>query len=394
MAVWKKVLVSGSAIHVTSVTASVGVLVGTNQSITTNASTTFLSGSFTGSFTGSFSGNGAGLTGVTATPTFPTTVKTDLASTDKFFINDDAGNSTAGNKQVTYQNLIADLAGTNLTSSDAGDSLTLASQISVTGVTASFNGNLTGTATSASYVTGSVHTSANPALSSSYALTSSFAATAPYSGLINTPSGLVSSSVLSSPAQGQALLTTNGVAGSTIDLGLETADSPTFAGLTISTNALAVNNTNGITTTQTTFPIVTSNATNITLGGPSATVTIPGNLTIQGTSTIVSSSNLTVVDKFVFISSGSTSSTNEGGIIVSNAVGMTGSAFYYEGSNTRWALAPAVGATDTAAAPNSFVVSVSGSATDPTGDPTYGGSGTGYGNMFINTTSQDIFIYV
>lgn len=57
MATWKKVIVSGSNAHLASVTASAGVLVGTNQQITTSPSTTFLSGSFSGSFQGSFTGN-------------------------------------------------------------------------------------------------------------------------------------------------------------------------------------------------------------------------------------------------------------------------------------------------------------------------------------------------
>ena len=49
----------------------------------------------------------------------------------------------------------------------------------------------------------------------------------------STPSGTVSASVLSSPAQGKAQLTTNGVAATAVDLGLETTDSPTFAGLSL-----------------------------------------------------------------------------------------------------------------------------------------------------------------
>jgi hypothetical protein len=69
----------------------------TNASLTDNGTTisgatslqlTGASSILTGSFTGSFAGNGAGLTGVTATAIFPTTAKTDLASTDQFFIND------------------------------------------------------------------------------------------------------------------------------------------------------------------------------------------------------------------------------------------------------------------------------------------------------------------
>jgi hypothetical protein len=75
-----------------------------------------------GSFSGSFQGNGANLTGVVATPIFPTTAKTDLASTDQFFINDGA------NKYVTYGNLLTDLAGTNL-AVEGTDSLRLATTI-------------------------------------------------------------------------------------------------------------------------------------------------------------------------------------------------------------------------------------------------------------------------
>jgi hypothetical protein len=166
MAEWKKVIVSGStanlaALQVDNLTSGQVVIGGgTAGNLTTTAingtgnivATTGATGvSMSGSFSGSFQGNGSGLTGVTATPIFPVTAKTDLASTDQFFINDGA------NKYVTYGNLLTDLAGTNLTV-EGTDSLTLASQISVTGITASFQGNLTGTA---SYAT--------QALSASYA---------------------------------------------------------------------------------------------------------------------------------------------------------------------------------------------------------------------------------
>jgi hypothetical protein len=129
----------------------------TNASLTDNGTTisgatslqlTGASSILTGSFTGSFAGNGAGLTGVTATAIFPTTAKTDLASTDQFFINDST------NKFVTYGNLLTDLAGTNL-AVEGTDSLTLASTITgLTSVTSTtFVGNLTGTATTASNIT-------------------------------------------------------------------------------------------------------------------------------------------------------------------------------------------------------------------------------------------------
>ena len=46
--------------------------------------------------------------------------------------------------------------------------------------------------------------------------------------------GLISASVLDSPTQGQARLTTNGVAAAAVDLGLETTDTVTFAAITSS----------------------------------------------------------------------------------------------------------------------------------------------------------------
>ncbi len=48
-----------------------------------------------------------------------------------------------------------------------------------------------------------------------------------------TGSGIVSGSSMASSAQGQVTLTTNGVAASAVDLGLQTTDSPTFSGLTV-----------------------------------------------------------------------------------------------------------------------------------------------------------------
>jgi hypothetical protein len=96
---------------------------GTAITGTTSIQLTGANSNLSGSFSGSFQGDGANLTGVVATPIFPTTAKTDLTSTDQFFINDGA------NKYVTYGNLLTDLAGTNL-AVEGTDSLRLASTIS------------------------------------------------------------------------------------------------------------------------------------------------------------------------------------------------------------------------------------------------------------------------
>ena len=377
MATWKKVIVSGSNAQLATVTASAALQVGTNQYITTSPATTYLSGSFSGSFFG----NGSGLTGVTATAIFPTTAKTDLATTDQFYINDGA------NKYITYGNLVTDLAGSgagtsNLTTTDTGDSLALTSQISVTGISGSHSGSFFGNGSGLTAI--------------------------PYTSLTSVPSGIVSASVLAAGSgQGSLTLTTNGVSSGDITAtSLGTSGTPTFAGLTISTNALAVNNTNGITTNAATFPIApvattinlgTTTNTAINIGTGASTVTIPGNLTVNGTTTIINTTNTAIKDQFILLASGSTG-TMDGGIIVGNSATINvGEAFYWEnnpGTTGRWAIASAVDATSTTVTPNSYVVTVSGSTADPSGNPTYGGATNGIGNMYVNTSTSDIWIYV
>jgi hypothetical protein len=396
MAEWKKVIVSGSQAELAALTASIAVRVGANQQITTAQATTFL----TGSFTGSFKGDGSALTGVAAT--FPGTAKTDLATTDQIYINDGA------NKYVTYGNLVTDLAGSgagtsNLTTTDTGDSLALTSQVTVTGVTASLFGtaswatNAT-TATNATNVgltdtttgvgpyyitfvdaatgndnvrvdsTGLTYNATTNTITAtaSYAvqaLSSSFASTVPYSGIQGLPAGIVSGSSLSSAAQGEVVLTTNGVPGSTVDLGLQTTDSPQFVGLTLTGDA-AVNG-GDITTSATTATVFNTNATTVnafgaatslTIGATTGTTTlrndvsILGTLYVQGNVTAISSSNLYVADQFILLASGSANDSDGGIVIDRGAFGGGNIVFGYD-SNTagtgRWGFQS--GFTDTGA---------------------------------------------
>ncbi len=424
-----------------------GTTISTTLPIQSTGATSILSGSFSGSF----QGNGAGLTGVTATAIFPTTAKTDLATTDQIYINDGA------NKYVTYGNLVTDLAGSgqgtsNLTTTDTGDSLALTSQVTVTGVTASLFGtaswatNATNatTATNATntsitdttsgtgpyYITFVDNTTGNLAqrvdsngltynattntltVTSSYAnqaLSASFASTAPYSGLTGVPAGIVSGSSLSSVSQGTVRLTTNGVAASSIDLGLETTDSPQFVGLTLTGDA-AVNG-GDITTSATTFNLVNATATTVNFAGAATTLNIgaatgnttvnnnlivTGDFTVNGTASIIDTTNLSVEDRFVILNhgSGSVSPTQEGGIIVEGTTAGSGSAFYYDGDTVlRWGVALGVAEGAISVAANSFVVTVSGSAANPSGNPTYGGATNGFGNMYVNTSDSSIWIY-
>lgn len=385
MAEWRKVIVSGSQAELAALTASIAVKVGTNQQITTNPANTLLSGSFSGSF----QGNGSQLTGVTAT--FPTTAKTDLATTDQIYINDGA------NKYITYGNLVTDLAGSgagtsNLTTTDTGDSLALTSQVTVTGVTASLFGTAswatnattaaaattatvtnTTTGTGPYYITFVDATSGNEDIrvdstgltynattntitaTASYvvqALSSSFASTAPWTGISGRPTGLVSASVLSSAAQGEVVLTTNGVAGSTVDLGLQTTDSPQFAGATLTGN-LAINNgtSTAITTTGTTATVFNTTATTVNAFGAATTLNfgaatgttnvnntlnVAGDLYVQGTTTTINTANLYVEDQFILLASGS-ATAGDGGIVIDRGSDGSGNiAFGFDATTDRW----------------------------------------------------------
>jgi hypothetical protein len=434
MATWKKVIVSGSVAELATVSASIGLVVGSNQQITTAQATTFL----TGSFTGSFKGDGTNLTGVTATAIFPTTAKTDLASTDQFFINDGA------NKYVTYGNLLTDLAGTNLVV-EGTDSLALASQISVTGVSASFLGNLTGTsswatnainattATNATnvavtdtttgtgpyYIAFTDGTTGNRAVrvdsaaltfnattntltvTSSYAtqaLTASYASNVPTTAsyanqALSASYALTASYVLNAVS---ASFATNATSASYV----LNAVSASFASTTNNIAPAITNNTNNYLLSATGGGSINGES-NLTFDGTLLTVngntTITGDLTVAGTASFTNTDNLSVKDKFILINSGSTVLADSGWITQYNAAG-SGSAFFLEATSTgtygRFAVAYDVTGTSTAPTPDEYVVTarVSASANIPT-NPTWGGSGNGSGNMFINSLNGDIYIY-
>ena len=441
MATWKKVIVSGSAAELLNVTASSGVLVGTNQQITTSPSTTQLSGSFSGSFFG----DGSGLSGVAAS--FPITAKTDLATTDKFFINDGAS------KFVTYGNLVTDLAGagagtSNLTTGDTGDSLALTAQIAVTGVTASFTGSLTGALTG----TASFATSASQAITASYvlqAVSASFATNASqlngqaasfYQNASNINAGTLGNAFLpaainvtsvSASFTGSltgALIGTaswaqsasNAINAQTASF-VVTAQTASYVNGNIftSTNpalsasyAASVNNLTNAITNNADNRILTATGggtingeTNLAFDGTTLTVTgnatVTGNLSVAGTASFTNTDNLNIRDKFILINSGSATLSDSGWITQYNAAG-SGSAFYLDaGTGTdhgpygRFAVAFDTLGTATSPTVSEYVVTAKiNQASNPSNavPPTWGTGSNGSGNMWI-TNAGDIFIY-
>ena len=164
--------------------------------------------------------------------------------------------------------------------------------------------------------------------------------------------GVISGSSLSSAAQGTVTLTTNGVAAN-VDTGLQTGDSPTFAGLTIA-----------------------------------------GDLTVTGNTFEAQVSNLNVEDKFIILNSGSAS--GESGIVfggsdpAGSGAANSGSAIFWEGSDNVFGFAQDIASSATTATATSKLGNIESHATaDPSAAPTFQGKGT----IFVNEASEDIFMY-
>lgn len=412
MATWKKVVVSGSAAELSSVSASylyssTEIDVGTNQTITTTTAR------LSGSFSGSFSGNGSGLTNITAT----TAVSASFATTASYvlqavsasfatnantldgidstgFVRTSTNQTITGNKtfrdttfiggegtdgKITFIEalgksgsiavdseaniVIQDGAGLTLvTINQDGSGITLAS--------GDFIGNLTGTAslaTTASYVlnavTSSFATTASyvlNAVSSSFATTASFyggsvtsasyADSVMWNNVSAKPTGIVSASA-SGTSQGQIKI--NGVDVNVTTL--QSNSSPTFANMTVT-----------------------------------------GDLAVQGTLVTINTENLLVEDKFVLFASGSVTGT-DGGIIVQSAAGATpkGFAYGYKTTEDRWAYQDDLDFNATIfGTPTAWATTTQyGTDGNRPAAPSYGGASYGYGNIWVSTDTGEVWIY-
>jgi hypothetical protein len=460
MAEWKKVIVSGSQADLAAVTASIAIKVGSNQQIGTTQATTFL----TGSFTGSFSGNGSGLSGlIAAAGTVSSSAQTiahlptgTVSGSSQILAGTTIHSGSFFNGITVVSGSSQVLAGTSIHSGSFFAGITVVSGSSQvlngSGVFSSsaqlpagtvsgssqvlagtsihsgsfFNGIAVVSGSSQVLYTGLSNTPAGIVSSSAQTIahlpggTVSGSSQLPagiVSGSSQTiahlPAGIVSSSVLAAgTSQGTLKLTTNGAnPGDITATGLGTTGTPTFGGLTIATNALAVNNTNGITTNAGTFPIANTGATTINLGGAATAINIggptsittinndtriKGTLYVDGPVTAISSSNLYVADKFILLASGSTGGT-DGGIIVQTAGAGTGFAFGYDTADDRWVYQDSLAGTATnfgtitAYANTTQYGAANTKPSDVTG-PAYGG-GTGYGNTWVSTDTQEIWIY-
>jgi hypothetical protein len=122
-------------------------------------------------------------------------------------------------------------------------------------------------------------------------------------------------------------------------------------------------------------------------------LTLAGDLIVNGTTTTLATTNLSIEDKFITIASGSTSAT-DGGLVVSKQANGAGYGFGYDTGTTRWAFQDGLAIDATGIVPDTFVGTVEIHATAaPSDAPVYGGETNGYGAIHVKKNTGDIYIY-
>ena len=118
-------------------------------------------------------------------------------------------------------------------------------------------------------------------------------------------------------------------------------------------------------------------------------LTLTGDLTVNGTTTTIATTNTLVQDQFMFLGTGSAGTNTDIGIIAqSGSADLSGSAFYHDTNSQRWSVAKGIQDTVTAVTPLQFVSTVKTEAVNPN---TTSGS-YGAGEMHVNTTTGEIWV--
>lgn len=320
MAVWKKVIVSGSNAELLAVTASQGIVVGASSSfagynrIGTNQSNTVLSGSFTGSFVG----DGAGLTGLVST----------LGIT--------GSDSSTGTVSLKTQNLTITGASNEIDTTVSGQTVTigLVNNPVITGdITIGGNTISSSTATAIELngsdveVRGDLQVSGNDIKSSTGATNITLTA-----GTLTTFAGDIK-------------VNGNDISSSTATaLTLDGENVKVVGDLTVGGNDIK---SSGGTTA------ITLDGANVSVPGA---LTVSGDLTVNGDLSYLNVTNLAVEDKFILLNSGSTN-PDEAGLVVDTGNGI-GYAFAFDAGESRWGFSGSFDSSTTSFAPDAFVAAV------------------------------------
>lgn len=380
MAEWKKLVTSGS--NISQLNNDSGYLTSesiANRNAFASASingTVLLANSPTGSLNfASSSGQGLNISGNAGTDTLTFGLS---AVPNSSLLN---SGSIIGSTVVNLGTTVTSIAGLTLTTAVVSGSLFGTASYASQALTASF----ANTATSASYAT-----------SASQAITASFALNANSDLAIagTTGTGTVDLQTQTLTVAGTTNEITTVASGQTITIGLPT--NVTIAG------DLAVNG-GDITTTALTASLFNSTATQVNIGGSAlqmrigngnGTITLPGNLIVQGTTTTISSSVLEIADQFILLASGSNIDV-DGGFIVQNASNGSGHAFGYGTPENRWVMQASLNSLSSSfASIDGYVTTTQyGVLVSLPANPSYGGATYGYGNIYTATDTGEIFIY-
>jgi hypothetical protein len=381
MAEWKKLVTSGSNISQLNNDAGYLTAASTGKAFSTASynGISLLADSTSGSLNFA-SSSGQGLT-ISASAGNDTLTFGLAAIPNSSLLN---SGSIIGSTVVNLGTTVTSIAGLTLTTAVISGSLFGTASYASQALSASF----ANTATSSSY--------ANNATSASYALTASFALNANSDLAIagTTGTGTVDLQTQTLTVAGTTNEITTNASGQTITIGLPT--NVTIVG------DLAVNG-GDLTTTALTASLFNSIATQVNIGGSAlqmrigngaGTITIPGNLTVQGTTTTISSSVLEIADQFILLASGSNVDV-DGGLIVQNAANGSGHAFGYGTPENRWVMQASLNSLSSSfASIDGYVTTTQyGLAAAKPANPSYGGATYGYGNIYTATDTGEIFIY-
>ena len=118
-------------------------------------------------------------------------------------------------------------------------------------------------------------------------------------------------------------------------------------------------------------------------------LTLTGDLTVNGTTTTIATANTKVEDQLMFLGTGSAGTNLDVGIVVqSGSVDLSGSAFYHDTNSERWAVAKNLGHNAAAITPLQFVTTVQTSTSPPSST----NGEYGVCEMWVETDTQDIYI--
>jgi hypothetical protein len=126
----------------------------------------------------------------------------------------------------------------------------------------------------------------------------------------------------------------------------------------------------------------TVGANNLTLGGSTSSVQIPGNLTVSGTTTTVDTVNLEVKDKNILINKGGNDAISEGAGITVDRTGTKGSLIYKDAATNKFAIGTLGAEKDIATMFDITAANFSGVVT-----PANGGTGVSNNNAATLTRS-------